>query len=96
MILVSAVLFFELIQSADAAADDDAAAVGIFFREIDTTVRDGGVRGHQSKLSKTVQPMDFLFVDQRFRVEVFDFAAKVDLECSGVELFDGSDAAFSS
>src|SRR5262245_31331175 len=86
-------LLLEFVQPADAAADDDAAAVGILFREIESAVLNGGVRGHHGKLSETVQPMYLLFVYQRFGVEVLYLAAEVDLEFRGVELFDGSDTA---
>ncbi len=95
MILVTAVLLLEFVQTADAAADDDTAAIGVFLGEIEAAILDCGVRGHQGELSEAVQPIQRPLVHDGFRVEVFHFATEMDLEGRRVELLDGSDAASS-
>src|SRR5207244_1244271 len=53
---VAAVLFLKLVQAADAAADDRAAAEGVFPAEIQAAVLDGVDGRHQRELREAVQP----------------------------------------
>ncbi len=86
-------LVLELVEAADAAAEDDAAAVRVFLGEIQTAVGDGLDRGHQGELAESIQMAGDLGLQRRHRVELLHLPAKVDLERGGVELLDRRDAA---
>ena len=86
------VLFFKLIQAADAAAGDDAATVRVFLAEVDAAVLDGLDGGDQGKLREAVEVAGDLGVEVRFRVEVLDLAAKMNLERRSIDLLDRANA----
>ena len=53
---VAGVLLLELVEAADAAADDDAAAVRVFLGEVEAAVLDGVHGGDHGELGEAVQP----------------------------------------
>jgi hypothetical protein len=89
------VLFLELGQPADTAAEDDAGAEGVHLAEVDTAVAHGLDGRHQGKLGEAVQPPRHPGVEDGLRLEVLDLPAKADLEPLGVDDGDGPDAALS-
>src|SRR5262249_28651256 len=87
------VLRLKLVEAADAAADDRAAAVGVFLLEVDGAVLDRFDRRDHRELREAVEVADGLGFKQVFGVEVLDLAADVDLEGGRVELLDNADTA---
>ena len=85
--------FLELIQPAHAAAQDHAAAMGVFPVEVESRVAHREGRSHHRELREAVVPLLFLGIEERMRIEVLDFAGEVGLEARGVESLDGADAA---
>ena len=63
------VLLFEFVQPADAAADDDAAAEGVFLGEVQAAVLDGFEGGDHGELGEAVEPPDGLGVEELLRVD---------------------------
>ncbi len=57
---VTTMLLLELIEAADAAAENDAAAERVFPREVDAAVFHGVDGGHESELSETIEPAQVL------------------------------------
>ena len=86
-------LILVLVEPADAAADDDAAAKGIFLGEIDAAVLDGFDGGDHAELGEAIQAARGFRVKVRLGVPLH-FAAEMDFESTGVELLDRGDAAF--
>src|SRR5207237_9105239 len=84
--------FFQLSQAAAGAAGDDARAVRVFLAEVDAAVLDGLNGGDQGKLREAVEMADDLGVEVRFRVEVLDLAAKMNLERRSIDLLDRANA----
>src|SRR5262249_31068980 len=87
------VLLLPLVEAADAAAQDGAAAVRVLLREVQAAVLDGGDGRHQGELGEAVEVAGGLAVEDGGGVEVLDLAAELDLEGGGVELLDRRDAA---
>lgn len=81
-------------ESADAAADHDAEAAGIDFRDINARVFHGHFRGCDGKLDVSIRaPCIFGDVEIIVGVEIFHFASDFAIEGSGVQLGDGANAA---
>src|SRR5947209_6896254 len=90
---VVGMLLLELIETANAAADNDAAAVRIFPAEVQAAVLNRRDRRYQGELSEAIEPAGHLGLESRLGIEVLHLAAEVNLEGGGVELFDAADAA---
>jgi hypothetical protein len=89
-------LLFDLVETADAGADDGAAHVGIVFREVDPRVLHGVGAGDQCELGEAVDPLYFLRLDVACGGPVVDVAAELHLVVGRVEELDRVNAAFTS
>ena len=78
-------LSLDLLQSADARAQDHAAAEGVFGGKVQAGVIHRIDGGHQRELREAVDPLHFLVGDVVDRIPVVDVAAKLDLERRRVE-----------
>ena len=56
-LMIAAVLFFELVEAADAAAEMTPQRIRILAIEVEAAVLDGGRGGHQGELGEAVQPL---------------------------------------
>ena len=83
-LMIAGVLLFELVEAADAAAEDDAAAERIFLAKVEAAVFDGFDGGDQRELGEAVEAARGLAVEILFGIQVLDFAAEVDLEGASV------------
>src|SRR5262245_56378566 len=90
---VATVLLFELVQSTDAAAENDPAAEGIFLGKVETAVLDCCDGRDERELRETVQPARGLRLDDVFGAEALHLAAEVNAEVFRIELFDPADPA---
>ena len=86
---------FELVEAADAGAEDDAAAERVFLAEIEAAVLDRFDRTDHGELREPVESADVFGVhaEGRLGVEVLHFAGELDLEGGRVEQGDRRDAA---
>ena len=86
------VLGLDLIQPADARADHDAAAEGVFLGEVDARVADRVDAGHHGELGEAVEPLVVTLVDVAFRgpIGIEDFAAEPHAVGRGVKSLERS------
>ena len=88
------VLLFEGFNSADAAADQNAAAIGVFLGKIDGGIFHGLRRGGNAELAEAIKPARLARVDAVFGdVKLRAFAAEAHRIFAGVPAGDGLDAA---
>ena len=88
-------LLLDLVQPADATANDHTTTVRIrLFREVDAALPDGFLRGRERELAKTVQTTSFLSLKVVFWLEVFDLTAEVHLEVGAVEPLQSAHPTF--
>ncbi len=89
-----AMLGFDLVQAADAGAEDHAAAKRIFLREVEAGVAHGVDAGDHGELREAIEPLGILGRDVVAGRPIVDIAAEVDFELRGVEQPDRMNAAF--
>ena len=98
---------FDLVQAADAAADDHAAAEGIFLGEIEARILHRLPAGDHRKLREPVEPLDLFLLGEAvglgdeggrpvFRSPVVHVAAELHLEAVGIENAQRMNAALPS
>jgi hypothetical protein len=90
-------LLFDFIESTDTAADQNAVAVRITFRQIDLCLINGLLRGDHGKLAEAIDTPQFFALNRQMRqwIEVSDFASETHLEVATVKPLDGTDTTFS-
>src|SRR5262249_1805302 len=79
------VLCLELVESADARADEHATVVGGKLGEIYAGVLDGGLGGNQSELRKSIQVPRLLDAETSHGVPTANLSTKVNLELGRVK-----------
>ena len=77
----------------NAAGNDDAAAVQVHLRPVQTTAFHGLPGSHHSKLGEPPHPLCSLTVQHRLRLEVLDLCSQLDLQPRWIILGDGPNAA---
>src|SRR5437764_6592097 len=75
---IAGVLLFELIEAANAAAEDHTEAIEVFAFEIETAILQSGHGGDQGKLSEAIEPAGGLGVQVLFGLEVLDLPSDMD------------------
>ena len=82
-------LVFNLMQPADAAAENDAAAVRVLLAKVDAGIFHRGMAGDHGELAEAVHPLDLLAVLKSagplFGIPVADVSAELDPEHLGVD-----------
>jgi len=79
-------LRLDLVQPADARAQDHAATKGLFLRKIQTRVSDRVNASHQRELREAIDALGFFLVDIIAGIPIIHVAAKFDFEIRRVEL----------
>src|SRR5205085_3830273 len=88
-------LLFERFEAADAAADDRAEAVAIYFFQIEPAVLDRHLGRSHCELNESVGPAHVLWIlENRFRIEIANFARDFAIVLRDVEGGDSADTAF--
>src|ERR1019366_376442 len=64
-------------KAADAGSDDDADAIGVKLRGVQTRIADGHIRGGEGKLRDAVHPADGFLIDIFFVFVPFDFGVNL-------------------
>jgi hypothetical protein len=77
------------LEGADAAADVDSDALGVFGGDIECGLLDGHVCGGEGELDEAAVLLDVFAVDEVFGVEVFDLTGELAGVLGGVEEGDG-------
>ena len=72
-------LLFDLIETADARAQNCAATVGIFFAEIQTGISNSVEPSIHCKECETIKPFHILCFYRRTWIEVRDIARRIEL-----------------
>ena len=71
-------------QTANAAADDHANALGVGLVNLETGLSQRFVGRHDRQMDETIHPARFLTVNVVFDIEVFDFAAETGRVARGI------------
>ena len=90
------VLRLDLVQPADARAENHAGAEGIFAGEIEPRIAHGVDPGHERELREAVESLVVFGRDVTGGIPVVDIAAEADFVVGGVEQPQGMDAAFAA
>jgi hypothetical protein len=87
-------LDFDCLESANARAQDDGAAGGVFLGEIQTGIFDGIDAAGEGVLHEAIEFFHFFGFEIAIHAKIRDFAADPRTKLRGIETLDHADAAF--
>ena len=87
------VLALDHVESADAGADVNADALGIFGRDLELRHLHGFIRRGDREVDEAAHFLDFFFLDEIQRIEVADFGGDLAGKGGSIERGDAADAA---
>ena len=79
-------------ESADAAADDDADALGVLRVDLQAGLSQREFGGRDAELDKAAHFLDFFAFDEAGGIEILDLTGDAAIKRGGVKLFDPGDA----
>ena len=82
------------VETADAGADVNAGGIGEFGRDGERGLLHGEIGGGERQLNEAAGLFQFFFLEPIERLEALYFAGDAAIETSGIEMSDGTDAAF--
>ena len=88
------VLALDDVESADAGRNVDADFIEVGIFALPAGHLHGEIGACQSHLNEAAHLFQFFFFDPAEGVEIFYFAARWAVECGGVKVRNGADAAF--
>jgi hypothetical protein len=90
-------LLFDFIKPTDSAADENAVAVRITFRQIDLCLINGLLCGDHGELTESINTPKLFALNRKMRqrIEVSDLASETNFKVAAVKPLNGTDTTFS-